>query len=219
MSGTSSGGQGNNCNADKSNFRRPSVVYEETIPVPVRRGSVTMTLRITDAEDREAEKTACGYSKKTSRFLGEDLQQRGSDEDASQEQDNKVDDCDSSCHTLRVPSVDDPPSVDVEEDFIDYRLTRSLPKARSADCAVFDWNHPRQKLPHHRLSADNGVMNPTQKPALLLPTPMRRLSMSSVGYYENFIRGRRSSYSPAHSSSCYGNISVKRRLSDQVGRP
>jgi len=33
--------------------RRPSVVYEEDIPVNLRRASVTMTLRITDEDDAE----------------------------------------------------------------------------------------------------------------------------------------------------------------------
>lgn len=43
----------NKATARNGNDRRPSIVYEEDIPVNVRRGSVTMTLRITENSSEE----------------------------------------------------------------------------------------------------------------------------------------------------------------------
>ncbi|XP_059099238.1 uncharacterized protein LOC131893274 [Tigriopus californicus] len=214
--------------------RRPSVVYEEDFPILARRGSVTMTLRITseeDAPDAEDE------------LDDEDTTDEGDESGLKQPQlDSLSIDCDpneedntrrlsqasiessgsfrswsgsisasavtlvsstSSCNTLKVPGLSSNSSI---EELMDPKYIlrhRAISKARSTD------------------SVENNSLNPSLHPS-------RRYSTNSYHYYENFIKGRRSSYGPsAYGSSSMASPAVlsgneklrlmaRRRLSDQV---
>lgn len=109
----------------------------------------------------------------------------------------------SSCNTLKVPGLSSNSSIEELMDPKYILRQKSLSKARSTD------------------SVENNSLSP-------LLHPSRRYSTNSYHYYENFIKGRRSSYgpsaygsSPTSSSAVWsGNeklrLMARRRLSDQV---
>lgn len=191
--------------------RRPSIVYEEDIPVNVRRGSVTMTVRITseeDASDQDSKdllvKTPSGDEELS--LLGCGNWEDGSDTRRSSKESIESgrfesspsptptlivsSSNNSSRNTLKVPGSLHSSSSSLEDDPKFLLRRRSLPKARSTDCV--------EPLGGCFLQ------------------PRRYSAVSSSYFLENFIKGRRSSTGAFPSQS--GVIHTRRRLSDQVGR-
>lgn len=186
--------------------RRPSIVYEEDIAVSMgfanknRRGSMTMTVRITDEDDEGALADPANIENRGCISSGNSFDDSPSNSEGDPESRRSSRGSSTSLtltptltsQTLRVPRSLQSSSTSLEDDPREVIRRRSLPKARSSE--HFD----QQGL------YTSNFLHP------------RRLSMNSSLFLENFIKGRRSSTGASSSGGANSLAWSRRRLSDQV---